>query len=82
VVDSPDRHSANAADWLPRLKALAYDGGRPLAVVATVTALPDSWTGPVAVIGNAVERQDTAPGEPDPADDETESLLFETEDAK
>ncbi|WP_164202306.1 ABC transporter ATP-binding protein [[Micrococcus luteus] ATCC 49442] len=82
VVDSPDRHSASVADWLPRLQTLAYDGGRPLAVVATVTALPDSWTGPVAVIGNAVERQDTAPGEPDPADDETESLLFETEDAK
>lgn len=82
VVDSPDRHSASVADWLPRLQQLAYDGGRPLAVVATVTALPDSWTGPVAVIGNAVERQDTAPGEPDHADDETESLLFETEDAK
>ena len=56
VVDSPDRHSASAADWLPRLEALAYDGGRPLAVVATVTALPDSWTGPSAVIGNAAQR--------------------------
>ena len=53
VVDSPDRHSADPADWLPRLQELAYDGGRPLAVVATVAALPDSWTGPAAVIGNA-----------------------------
>ncbi|GAA1773225.1 ABC transporter ATP-binding protein [Pseudarthrobacter sulfonivorans] len=100
VVDSPDRHSASAADWLPRLEALAYDGGRPLAVVATVTALPDSWTGPAAVIGNAAQRPDGTPAapepdptppaltppapinEPDRADDETEALLRETEDAK
>ena len=55
VVDSPDRHSADPADWLPRLEDLAHDGGRPLAVVATVAALPDGWTGPSAAIGNAVE---------------------------
>jgi hypothetical protein len=99
VVDSPDRHSASAADWLPRLKALAYDGGRPLAVVATVTALPDSWTGPAAVIGNAVQPAEEAPAalesapestpaqtavtdQPSLADDESEALLRETEDAK
>ena len=40
MVDSPDRHSGDPADWLPRLEELAYDAGRPLAVVATVTALP------------------------------------------
>lgn len=53
VIDSPDRHSADASDWLPRLQRLADDAGRQLAVVATVTALPDSWTGPTAEIGNA-----------------------------
>jgi hypothetical protein len=93
VVDSPDRHSASAADWLPRLEALAYDGGRPLAVVATVTALPDWWTGPAAVIGNAVRRPEEdpaapergpsqpAPDDPSLADDETQALLRQTEDA-
>lgn len=85
VVDSPDRHSASAADWLPRLEQVAYDGGRPLAVVATVTALPDSWTGPAAVIGNAAERPDATPPriqDPAPANKENEALLFETEDAR
>lgn len=56
VVDSPDRHSADPADWLPRLTALAHDGGRPLAVAATVSALPDGWTGPSAAAGNAVDK--------------------------
>jgi energy-coupling factor transporter ATP-binding protein EcfA2 len=87
VVDSPDRHSAHAADWLPRLQELAYDGGRPLAVVVTVTAVPAEWTGPAAVIGNAVQPEDhmaeDTPGDHDPVltDEETESLLLETEDA-
>ncbi len=54
VVDSPDRHSGDPADWLPRLEELAHDAGRPLAVVATVARIPDGWTGPAAVIGNAV----------------------------
>ncbi len=58
VVDSPDRHSADAADWLPRLTALAHDAGRPLAVVAVVTRIPDEWTGPVATIGNALPAPD------------------------
>ncbi|MBB6406146.1 ABC transporter ATP-binding protein [Arthrobacter sp. AZCC_0090] len=56
VLDSPDRHSANPADWLPRLQQLAYDAGRPLAVVAVVSALPDNWDGPAAVIGNSVSH--------------------------
>ena len=64
VVDSPDRHSADPAAWLPRLQALASDAGRPLAVVATVSALPDEWAGPAAVIGNSVRQ--TAEGEPSP----------------
>ncbi|WP_255770076.1 ABC transporter ATP-binding protein [Pseudarthrobacter sulfonivorans] len=67
VVDSPDRHSANVADWLPRLQELAYDGGRPLAVVATVTALPDSWTGPAAVIGNEVRAAEEPAATPEAA---------------
>lgn len=88
VVDSPDRHSAEPADWLPRLEELAYDGGRPLAVVATVAALPRSWRGPAAVIGNSVRRSAPAAG-PDtaapaapaaPAGKNTRTL--ETEDAK
>jgi len=77
VLDSPDRHSAHSADWLPRLKRLAHDGGRPLAVVATVTAFPDGWTGPAAVIGNSVHHPSGAPA---PSPDH--ELLLETEDAK
>jgi hypothetical protein len=61
VIDSPDRHSGDAADWLPRLQELAHDAGRPLAVVATVAALPETWTGPGAVIGNAVPDKDSSP---------------------
>ena len=53
VVDSPDRHGADPEDWLPRLEELAYNAGRPLAVVATVMSLPAGWTGPAAAIGNA-----------------------------
>ncbi|TVU61233.1 ABC transporter ATP-binding protein [Paenarthrobacter nitroguajacolicus] len=56
VIDTPDRHSADPAAWLPRLQALASDDGRPLAVVAVVAALPDNWTGPAAVIGNSVSH--------------------------
>lgn len=77
VVDSPDRHGVHAAGWLPRLEELAYDGGRQLAVVATVTALPPRWTGPATVIGNAVHRPD--PTSAVALDDE---LRLETEDAK
>lgn len=52
VVDSPDRHG-DPEEWLPRLEELAYDAGRPLAVVATVMRVPDGWAGPAATIGNA-----------------------------
>ncbi|BCW69651.1 ABC transporter ATP-binding protein [Arthrobacter sp. NicSoilB8] len=86
VVDSPDRHSGDAADWLPRLAMLAHDAGRPLAVVATVTRIPEGWTGPYAVIGNAV-RQADEPHADNAATGEHraepyETLLPETEDAK
>lgn len=60
VVDSPDRHSADAGGWLSRLEDLAHDGGRPLAVVATVSALPDGWTGPSAVISNDVPEKESS----------------------
>jgi len=98
VVDSPDRHSGDPADWLPRLQELARDAGRPLAVVATVTRIPDGWTGPAAAIGNAVTlaEPDAAGPDADGADAESvpaheagppqtflpESLSPETEDAK
>ncbi|MEC5191953.1 MULTISPECIES: ABC transporter ATP-binding protein [unclassified Arthrobacter] len=79
VVDSPDRHG-DPNDWLPRLQELAYDAGRPLAVVATVLHLPDGWTGPAAEIGNAATPADTATEpEPEPLEAPTTS---ETEDAK
>lgn len=68
VVDSPDRHSADPASWLPRLEALASDAGRPLAVVAVVGALPDTWTGPAAVIGNAVSHPPEPAAEPEPVE--------------
>jgi ABC-type branched-subunit amino acid transport system ATPase component len=64
VIDSPDRHSADPGDWLPRLMELAVDGGRPLAVVATVAATPPDWTGQTAGIGNALH---TAPDAADPS---------------
>ena len=77
VLDSPDRHSANTVDWLPRLEQLAYDAGRPLAVVAVVSALPDNWDGPAAVIGNSVTH--TAPADPaellDDAQEDPEEVL-------
>ncbi|MFF1883885.1 ABC transporter ATP-binding protein [Pseudarthrobacter sp. NPDC058196] len=69
VVDSPDRHSADELTWLPRLQALAYDAGRPLAVVAAVSAVPASWDGPVAHIGNEA---------PDPATDPAPERIPET----
>ncbi|RKR18937.1 ABC transporter ATP-binding protein [Arthrobacter oryzae] len=87
VMDSPDRHSGDPADWLPRLEELAHSAGRPLAVVATVTRIPLGWTGPAAVIGNAVpttgetsadERQDLPTGRLDPAGPSPETLLPET----
>jgi ABC-type cobalamin/Fe3+-siderophores transport system ATPase subunit len=77
VVDSPDRHSSNTADWLPRLEHLAYDAGRPLAVVATVAAVPAEWKGPAAVIGNSLHSPDGTP-----AITEEKELRLETEDAK
>lgn len=71
AVDSPDRHSADVLTWLPRLQELAYDAGRPLAVVAAVSAVPARWDAPVAAIGN--DAPGTAPaGPPDgsvPRDD-------------
>ena len=70
VVDSPDRHSPDPADWLPELQRLASDSGRPLAVVAIVGSLPPSWDGPAVAIGNAVTRESPRRadgGEPDAA---------------
>lgn len=87
VLDSPDRHTAGTSAWLPRLEQLAYDGGRPLAVVATVAATPAGWTGPSATVGNAAQqpaqRPMDGPAEADGAvEPEEADLLLETEDAK
>lgn len=57
VVDSPDRHSDRAGDWLPRLEALAGNPGRPLAVVGVVAEVPRGWEGAVAVVGNAAPAE-------------------------
>lgn len=73
VVDSPDRHGDS--EWLPGLQRMAFDGGRPLAVVATVGALPPSWNGPSVAIGNAATG-DAATG------DAAETAELETEVAK
>jgi hypothetical protein len=78
VVDSPDRHSGNPADWLPQLEELANDAGRPLAVVATVSSLPAGWDGPAAFIGNAQPETDRSP-EPPLGHDELISTLMEEE---
>jgi len=60
VVDSPDRHTDDAQDWLPLLQRLADgngkdggddDGGRRLTVVATVGSVPGCWDGTVAHVG-------------------------------
>ncbi|BCW65747.1 ABC transporter ATP-binding protein [Arthrobacter sp. NicSoilB4] len=81
VVDSPDRHGADPEDWLPRLEELAYDAGRPLAVVATVMSFPAGWTGPAAAIGNAGigNAGPDADAAPEPLE---ASNSPETEDAK
>lgn len=80
VVDSPDRHSGNLAAWLPRLEDLAYDAGRPLAVVATLSSFPPGWDGPGACIGNAEAETDRPPA---PASEQTEQIRTLTkEDAK
>ncbi|MET1089556.1 MAG: ABC transporter ATP-binding protein [Arthrobacter sp.] len=95
VVDSPDRHTAHAANWLPRLEQLASDGGRPLAVVATVAAPPPSWSGNFARVGNAAQARSVGnaartggaalhsgtPGAPECPEDARERE-FEIEDAK
>ncbi|WP_026539206.1 ABC transporter ATP-binding protein [Arthrobacter sp. 9MFCol3.1] len=82
VVDSPDRHSGDTADWLPRLQELAHDAGRPLAVVATVTRIPERWSGPAAMIGNALEHEKLAHEKVASETLPTEPLSPETEDAK
>jgi len=70
VFDSPDRHSSDPADWLPRLEQLARDAGRPLAVAAVVSALPDGWDGASAEIGNAIPETAEEPAAEEEPDDE------------
>jgi hypothetical protein len=83
VVDSPDRHGADPGNWLPRLEQLAFDAGRPLAVVATVAAPPPSWSGPSVAIGNAVPREHVAEAEAGTESQaDAHEFELETEDAK
>ena len=77
VVDSPDRHG-DPEEGLPRLEELAYDAGRPLAVVATVMRVPAGWAGPAAAIGNACPAATADPFLDVPATPGT----LETEDAQ
>ncbi|MHA7303676.1 ABC transporter ATP-binding protein [Arthrobacter sp. TMN-49] len=65
VVDSPDRHTADVAAWLPLLEqtatgAIGLDPDapadaplRPVVVIGVVGRLPDDWEGAAAVAGNA-----------------------------
>ncbi|WP_232082664.1 ABC transporter ATP-binding protein [Arthrobacter sp. SO5] len=87
VVDSPDRHGADPADWLTRLEDLAHDAGRPLAVVATVTSIPAGWDGRCAAIGNAAATDPAGiPAEDDISPEQPGALesfeALETEDVK
>jgi hypothetical protein len=79
VVDSPDRHTADVAAWLPLLEqtaagelgrdldAPASNTSRPLTVIAVVGRLPDGWDGAAAIAGNAVaEPVETPLAEPGP----------------
>lgn len=66
VVDSPDRHLADPAAWLPALEAAAEGPGRPVAVVAAVASLPAEWNGAACHAGNAVEHPAPEPPEEDP----------------
>ncbi|MDP5226648.1 MULTISPECIES: ABC transporter ATP-binding protein [Arthrobacter] len=75
VLDSPDRHSADPAAWLRRCEELAYDAGRPLAVVATVAALPEGWEGPSAVIGNSAPVEEEAVDDQEPAAEDPAAAL-------
>jgi hypothetical protein len=66
VVDSPDRHSAESVAWLKLLEEAAAGQlgrgadtpsdapARELIVVGVVGRIPDGWTGPTAVAGEAV----------------------------
>lgn len=76
VVDSPDRHSANSAEWLALLE-LAAAGNigadpdaardtprRELIVVGVVARIPGHWMGPTAVFGQAMDPADRSECEP------------------
>lgn len=69
VVDSPDRHTANTAAWLPLLEQTAagslglpqdsHAGTAPraLIVIGVVGRLPDEWAGLSSLAGNATIAQ-------------------------
>lgn len=82
VVDSPDRHCADPNDWLPQLEALAQDPGRPLCIIATVTSVPEQWTGAVVHLPNPTGPDPTDPNavEPDPTESAREPKIEESQD--
>lgn len=63
VIDSPDRHTSDAATWLPLLQQAAagelgvepLSGNPPRAilVIGIVGQLPPDWEGPTSFLGNA-----------------------------
>jgi len=73
VVDSPDRHTADASAWLPLLEQAAaglighaHDAGLPpreVIVIGVVGRIPDGWTGPTAAAGQEMALM-TEPAEP------------------
>lgn len=73
VVDSPDRHTADASAWLPLLEQAAaglighsHDAGLPpreVIVIGVVGRIPDGWTGPTAAAGQEMAPV-TGPAEP------------------
>ncbi|WP_181034086.1 ABC transporter ATP-binding protein [Arthrobacter sp. GMC3] len=93
VVDSPDRHTADPSVWLPLLQqAAAGELGhapdapadtppRPLMVIGVVGRLPDDWTGPSALAGNAtagpVTQAQPAPEQTNDAEDPGDPALTE-----
>ena|GEM_PF-2465348 len=82
VVDSPDRHTADASAWLPLLEQAAaglighsHDAGLPpreVIVIGVVGRIPDGWTSPTAAAGQEMAPV-TGPAEPTESTETTET---------
>ena len=67
VFDSPDRHQADPAAWLPVLTDSVGSPSREVTVVAAVAGIPGEWNGPVSTLGADSAAADA--GVPGPAAD-------------